>query len=110
MQLFRGSTFELVHRTKNVKAYLWVPGAMIGIGRIMEGAMAHVRGEIPDQSIAEVRTTLTIMPKATRLVDHSVYQLWTSLSGKLMKDPFAPPMYDYEYHPQEVSCLPASPH
>ena len=91
-----------MRKTENVKAYVWFPASMIGMGRVMEGAMAHVRGEIPDQSIAEVRTTLTIMPKETRFVDHSVYQLWTSLSGKLMKDPFAPPMYDYEYYPQYV--------
>ncbi len=29
--------------------------------------------------------------------------MWVSTKGKLRKNPFAPPMYDYEYHPQDVS-------
>ncbi|TFK85644.1 glycosyltransferase family 1 protein [Polyporus arcularius HHB13444] len=72
LDVFVSRAFAAVQKSDNVKAYVWFPGATIAFGRIF--AMS------PDENLAEV---------------------WMSTKGKLLKDPFVPPMYDYEYHPQD---------
>ena len=49
-----------MRKTENVKAYLWFPAAMIGMGRIMEGVMANARGETLTETLGEVGATLVL--------------------------------------------------
>ena len=60
LQVFNGRAFEVVRKTDNVKAYLWFPAAMIGMGRIMEGVMANARGETLIETLGEVGATLVL--------------------------------------------------
>ncbi|TFK85643.1 glycosyltransferase family 1 protein [Polyporus arcularius HHB13444] len=72
LDAFVGRAFDVVQKSGNIKAYVWFPAATIIFGRFF--------GSGPEESLAEV---------------------WVSTKGKLRRDPFAPPMYDYEYHPQD---------
>ncbi|RPD61324.1 UDP-Glycosyltransferase/glycogen phosphorylase [Lentinus tigrinus ALCF2SS1-6] len=80
LDLFVRRAFDVVRKTDNVKAYLWFPAATIGMGLVLGAVMAHSRDEETVETLPEI---------------------FTSTKGELIKGPFAPPMYDYEYHPQE---------
>ncbi|KAI0690405.1 UDP-Glycosyltransferase/glycogen phosphorylase [Cerioporus squamosus] len=83
LDIFVSRAFDVVRKSDNIKAYVWFPAATIGFGRILGIGMPRSQGE--DGASESLR----------------VIEMWMSTKGDLVKDPFFPPMYDYEYHPQD---------
>ncbi|TFK86898.1 glycosyltransferase family 1 protein [Polyporus arcularius HHB13444] len=85
LDLFVCSSFDVVQKS-GIKAYIWFPAAVVGVGRFFRGLNTSSGGnDGPVETIEEILT---------------------SMKGKLVRDPFNPPMYDYEYNPQEFPYPP----
>ncbi|RDX55143.1 UDP-Glycosyltransferase/glycogen phosphorylase [Lentinus brumalis] len=79
------------------KAYIWFPAAVVGVGRFFKGLNTSGGGN--DGAVETIEEVDAPVPP-------SQASILTSMKGKLVRDPFNPPMYDYEYNPQEFPYPP----
>ncbi|RPD68621.1 UDP-Glycosyltransferase/glycogen phosphorylase [Lentinus tigrinus ALCF2SS1-7] len=82
LDIFVCDAFDVVQKSNGgrTKVYLWYPAAVVGLGRVIRAMTS--RGQGDDVQI------------------ETIEEMMTSYKGALIRDPFNPPMYDYEYNPQ----------